>query len=93
MSEPPLEVRDEAFRIAKVWGCLCRPTVTSWEQDPVGNVLRVTLRHQTGCHYRPMKFFEPEPEIDLDSIADNAQKMKRKRQSANRKYARRGDQE
>lgn len=90
MVSPPDDVRDEAYRIAKVWGCLCRPTITHWDQDPVGNVLHVRLRHQTGCGYDPIKFFKPPPEIDDDAIAESAAVMKKLRQRNNRKYTTKG---
>lgn len=91
MTEPPGEVRDEAYRIAKVWGCVCRPTVTSWEQDAKGNVLRVSLRHLPGCNYDPGRYFRPAPPIDDEAIAESAKQMKKLRQRTTRKYNKRGD--
>lgn len=86
---PPDDVVDSVLRIAKVWGCVCRPTITQWQQDTMSNVLTAKLHHSKGCHYRPASFFEPEVPIDTEAIAESAARMRKLRQRTVRKYAKR----
>lgn len=78
------EEEDELIRIAKIWGCTCRPRIIRcWTQ---GDLLRGTLRHDPSCRYDPESFFRPAEVVDEEEIAANAERMKKARQKANRKY-------
>lgn len=83
----PAEISEIAYNIAKAWGCVCTPRVTSFDQDPDRNVLRITARHAPGCGYDPAKFFRPPEVVDTDAIAESAKRMKRLRARNTRKYA------
>lgn len=82
----PPEISETAYNIAKVWGCVCTPVVTSFDQDPKRNRLIIKARHAAGCNYNPMRFFRPPEEIDEAAISESAERAKKARQRANRKY-------
>lgn len=71
------EAYDRAVRIAKVWGCVCRPSLISTRVE--GNTEHTSLRHQKGCRYRPAAFFEPTVEVDQAELDRRAKLMKRSR--------------
>ena len=78
----PGEEADEAIRIAKAWGCLCRPTVVRhWTQ---GDLLRVTLRHTKTCGYDPSSFFREPEKVDEEALAKQAAAIKKRRSKATR---------
>ena len=83
----PHEIAETAYNIAKAWGCVCTPRVTSYVQDPKRNVLHITARHAPGCGYDPGRFFRPEEEIDDEAIAESAARMKKLRARNTRKYS------
>lgn len=83
----PAEIRETAYRIAKVWDCTCTPQVTDFTQDAKRNVLHITARHARGCRYDPGRAFRPPEEIDDDAIAESAKRMKKLRARNTRKYS------